>query len=148
MLRAHALDDAQRASTMAVFRLLLNLLVVTALPLAGGFPEGFAFGLCISMLCACLFCIQLADRARGWGGVGGKPGLAAEGEGLSEEERFQPEGVCRLIDQACDTVMDTIDTCSSRHSGGKYRPVAIKGEVLGGQQADCAYKKLGSPRIS
>ena len=36
MLRAAALEDAQRASTMAVFRLLLNLLVITALPLAGG----------------------------------------------------------------------------------------------------------------
>lgn len=50
LLRCGALDDSSRASTMAVFRVLLNVLVITLLPFAGGLPEGYAWGLAVGML--------------------------------------------------------------------------------------------------
>ena len=59
LLRCGALDDAQRASTMAVFRILLNVLVITILPLAGGLPEGVAFSLGAGLLLICLLCIRV-----------------------------------------------------------------------------------------
>ena len=39
---------------MAVFRVLLNLLVILVLPLAGGLPEALAFSLAAGMLLLCL----------------------------------------------------------------------------------------------
>ena len=52
LLRATALDDSQRSSTMSVFRLLLNLLVMTSLPLAG--HESIAMGIAIGLLLVCV----------------------------------------------------------------------------------------------
>jgi len=57
LIRCGAISDSQRASTMAVFRVLLNFLVITVLPLAGGLDEAYAFLLAIMMLLACLVCI-------------------------------------------------------------------------------------------
>ena len=54
LLRCGSILDAQRASTMAVFRVLLNLLVILVLPLAGGLPEALAFSLAAGMLLLCL----------------------------------------------------------------------------------------------
>jgi MFS family permease len=50
LLRCGALDDSQRASTMAVFRVLLNVLVITLLPLAGHLSESYAWLLAVLML--------------------------------------------------------------------------------------------------
>ena len=62
LLRCGALDDSQRASTMAVFRVLLNVLVITILPLAGGLPEGVAFSLGSGLLLVCLACIGVVKQ--------------------------------------------------------------------------------------
>ena len=49
---------------MAVFRLLLNVLVITALPLAGGFREEFAFGTTMAMMLICLCCIGIVKSGQ------------------------------------------------------------------------------------
>ena len=90
LLRATALDEATRSSTMAVFRLLLNLLVITALPLAGvhtqTFPcilsdipyqprlcrfAGFARGFCVWPLDRSSFALPLR-------GSGGRQGASRD----------------------------------------------------------------------
>ena len=111
LLRCGALDDSQRASTMAVFRVLLNGLVITLLPLAGGLPEAVAFSLAVLMLLACFSLIvvvkaeeEAADaagsgrwRRHGGGGGGGRDGVrangAAGGVGGEEEEGIELDAV-------------------------------------------------------
>jgi len=63
LIRCGSISDAQRSSTMAVFRVLLNLLVITVLPLAGGLPETLAFGLACGMLLLCLGFIAVVKEA-------------------------------------------------------------------------------------
>lgn len=61
LLRASALDATQRSSTMAVFRVLLNLLVISVLPIAGSLPEAYVFALAIAMLLVCYACTHMVD---------------------------------------------------------------------------------------
>lgn len=63
LIRCGSISDAQRSSTMAVFRVLLNLLVITLLPLAGGLPEPLAFSLAVLLLLVCLGCIGVVKEA-------------------------------------------------------------------------------------
>ena len=95
LLRCGALDDAQRASTMAVFRVLLNVLVITILPLAGGLPEGVAFSLGATLLLICLACIRVvkaeeeeAGRQGRRRGVEGEHG--GDGKGNGRERLVEP----------------------------------------------------------
>ena len=53
MLRSSELDDAQRSSTMSVFRFLLNVLVIGVLLLVGQLPERLIFGMALAMLLTC-----------------------------------------------------------------------------------------------
>ena len=59
---------------MAVFRVLLNVLVIAVLLLASHLPEAYIFGFAVVMLGICLACVvmlQLSQRDReGGGGVG------------------------------------------------------------------------------
>ena len=53
LLRSSELSDAQRSSTMSVFRSLLNLLVIGVLLLVGQLPERLIFGMALAMLLTC-----------------------------------------------------------------------------------------------
>merc|ERR1719310_2219209 len=53
MLRSAELSDAQRSSTMSVFRALLNVLVIAVLLLVGYMPERLIFGMALAMLFTC-----------------------------------------------------------------------------------------------
>lgn len=53
LVRSTELSDAQRSSTMAVFRSLLNVLVIGVLLLVGHLPENLIFGLALAMLLTC-----------------------------------------------------------------------------------------------
>ena len=63
LVRSAEVSDAQRASTMAVFRVLLNALVVGVLLVAGRLPESVVFGLAAVMLAVCLACTRTLDGA-------------------------------------------------------------------------------------
>lgn len=86
LLRAGALDDAQRSSTMAVFRTLLNLMVVITLPLAGGLPEGYAFGVAIVLLLVCIGGIAAVDPAEADVNNPSRPGSVANLTALAAAE--------------------------------------------------------------
>ena len=49
LLRSSELSDAQRSSTMSVFRSLLNLLVIGVLLLVGQLPERLIFGMALAV---------------------------------------------------------------------------------------------------
>ena len=53
LVRSAEISDAQRSSTMAVFRSLLNILVIGVLLLVGYLPENLIFGLALAMLLTC-----------------------------------------------------------------------------------------------
>ena len=82
LVRCGSISDAQRASTMAVFRVLLNFLVITILPLAGGLPESLSFALAVGMLLLCLVFVEVVKEAE----LAKEGGLGANGEGIALQD--------------------------------------------------------------
>ena len=62
VLRSAEISDAERSTTMAVFRLPLNVLVVVVLLLVPLLREEFVFGLAVAMLGVCLVCVLSIQR--------------------------------------------------------------------------------------
>ena len=129
-----ALSDAQRASTMAVFRVLLNLLVITLLPLAGGLPESYAFGLAMCMLLVCLCFIRVVKDD------------AAKQEQLLAGERHEdfgsrttpPEEDALLVSRKGEAseMLEMHSVATTGDAGGDGRGGTA--EYVGGRVASCA----------
>lgn len=83
LLRCTGLGDDERSSTMAIFRVLLNLLVIIVLPLAGALPERCSFALAITMLLLCLIFIGVV-KEEALKGDDGKSRGRYEGTGASD----------------------------------------------------------------
>lgn len=64
MLRSSELDDAQRSSTMSVFRFLLNVLVIGVLLLVGQLPERLIFGMALAMLLTCAANVSIIQASQ------------------------------------------------------------------------------------
>jgi hypothetical protein len=62
LLRVDEISDAERASTMAVFRVLLNVLVIAVLLAAGRLPEQALYAVAAAMLLACLGASRVLAR--------------------------------------------------------------------------------------
>ena len=132
LLRCGALDDAQRASTMAVFRVLLNVLVITILPLAGGLPEAVAFSLGAALLLICYGCIgvvKIEEEAARKQGLGRRRGGDEHGAGSKGNGRD------RLVGPAEDSSNDTEHARLNR--AVELEPVH-DGELSGGESDEKA----------
>jgi hypothetical protein len=62
LLRVDEISDAERASTMAVFRMLLNALVIAVLVAAGRMPEHAIYAVAVAMLLVCLGASRVLSR--------------------------------------------------------------------------------------
>jgi len=62
LLRVDEISDAERASTMAVFRMLLNALVIAVLLAAGRMPEPAVYAVAATMLLICLGASRVLAR--------------------------------------------------------------------------------------
>ena len=79
-IRHAQVSDAQRSSTMAVFRVLLNVLVIAVLLLASHLPEAYIFGLAVVMLGICLACVIMLQPSTSAGRVGVRDAELARSE--------------------------------------------------------------------
>ena len=65
---------------MAVFRVLLNVLVIAVLLLASHLPEAYIFGLAVVMLGICLACVVMLQLSTSAGRVGARDAELARSE--------------------------------------------------------------------
>ena len=123
VLRCGSISDAQRASTMAVFRVLLNLLVITLLPLAGGLPEAIAFSIACVMLLACLGCIQVVKAAEGAKVAeqhhlsGAELALTEHGSSSDSDDKSSPTEPMLEADRCLDEGASVASSCGDSQCG-------------------------------